>query len=120
MEEEGGEKTQSDQGRASSDSQSVEENNAQKSQPVSYQHPPPYPNFILNNKSKIAIVIGVIIVVSFVIFSLIFIFVINPGLEKPGVFIDLDITHPDNLGINVIIDSGTVLSLMGVANLKIT
>lgn len=92
----------------------------QEPQPVPYQYPQPYPSLTQKRKPKLLIVLMTIIIVTIVISALIFVFVINRGLESPGVFIDLDVTHPDNLGINVIIDSGTVLSLAGVAHLSIT
>jgi hypothetical protein len=119
MKKKGGKKTPRDENQGTFDYQPEGEENAQEPQLVPYQYPPPYPKFPRKRKPSPWIVLMTIIIVVVVIFALIFVFVINSGLEISGVFIDLDVTHPDNLGVNVIVDSGSVLSLEGVAHLSI-
>lgn len=110
----------SDQSPGSSDIQPREEKNAQQTQPVSYKHQPPFAKFPPGKKARFPIILGAIIIAAIVIFAVIFIWVINPGEEISNIIIDLDHSHPDNLGVNVLVDSGSVLSLAGVANLRIT
>jgi hypothetical protein len=120
MKDEGGEKTSLNNGQESSDSPSEGIEDVKEPQPVPYQYPPPYPGFPQKEKPRpwialIAILIGIIVV-----FGLIFVFIIDPGGERPRVFVDLDSSLPNNLGVNVLVESGSVLSLSGSADLRIT
>ena len=110
----------SDKSQNSSDIQPEEEEIVQEPQSAPYQYPPPYPKFPPKKKPRMMIALVAIIIIAIVISALIFIFVINPGAEISSIIIDLDRSHPDILGVNVLVGSGNVLSLEGVAHLSIT
>lgn len=90
---------------------------SQESQTI--PRPYPYPKHPPWDKSRILIILAVIIVVAVVISAVIFIWIINPGNEVSTIFLDFDYSDPENLGVNVIVGSGNVLSLAGEADLWI-
>ena len=90
---------------------------SQESPTIHYSYP--YQKHPPRDKSRILIILAAIIVVAVVISAVIFIWIINPGNEVSAIFFDFDYSDPDNLGVNVIVDSGGVLSLAGEADLWI-
>jgi hypothetical protein len=85
---------------------------SQEQQQIVTKYPP-------RKKTKLYLELVAVIIVSLIIFALIFIFVLNPGTETIDPLISLDFIDEDSVGVNIIAGSGNILSVAGTANLQI-